>query len=216
MTMIKNYWAFTGKAYKFVLWLVLPVLAIGTILWGYFSEKELVMVVPVTVCFLLFPIVDIISDFWFLPGFYTKGNSSLEFLQTTTKFQKMIRDVVIVDIVRRVVLYAGIYALMYALFSNKDVSAQAFIQIYYYLPILNILVAQTAVFVARFFGSLQQVFGCSMFSTIPNAIYVTVVKPLPQAVEQPIVIALACVAVVMIGVTVWFTQKKVRDSYYDK
>lgn len=216
MTMIKNYWAFTGKAYKFVMWLVLPLVAIGTSLWGYFSDNEMLIVVPIIICFLIFPIIDVISDYWLLPGFYAKGNSSLEFLQTTTKFQKMIRDVVIVDIVRRVVLYAGTYAMLYVLLSNKDIESQAFIQIYYYQPVLNILVTQTAVFVARFFRSLQQVFGCSMFSAVPNAIYISVVKPLPQAVEQSIVMVLACVAVVMIVVTIWFTQKKVRDSYYDK
>ena len=216
MTMIKNYWAFTGKAYKFVMWLVLPLVAIGTSLWGYFSDNEMLIVVPTIICFLIFPIIDVISDYWLLPGFYAKGNSSLEFLQTTTKFQKMIRDVVIVDIVRRVVLYAGTYAMLYVLLSNKDIESQAFIQIYYYQPVLNILVTQTAVFIARFFRSLQQVFACSMLSTVPNTIYISVVKPLPQAVEQPIVMALAGVAVVMIVVTIWFTQKKVRDSYYDK
>lgn len=216
MTMIKNYWIFTSKAYKFIMWLVLPLVSIGTSLWGYFSEQYFVILVPTILCFLIFPIIDVISDYWLLPGFYAKGNSSLEFLQTTTKFQKMIRDVVIVDIVRRVVLYAGTYAMLYVLLSNKGVEAQAFIQIYFYQPVLNVLVAQTAVFVARFFRSLQQVFACSMFSTVPNAIYISVVKPLPQAVEQPIVIALAGVAVAMIAVTIWFTQKKVRDSYYDK
>lgn len=216
MTMIKNYWVFTGKAYKFVMWLVLPLVAIGTSLWGYFSDNEMLIVVPTIICFLIFPIIDVISDYWLLPGFYAKGNSSLEFLQSTTKFQKLIRDVVIVDIVRRVALYIGTYAILYVVCFSKDIETQAFIQIYFYQPVLNILVTQTAVFVARFFRSLQQVFGCSMFSTVPNAIYVTLVKPLPQAMEQPIVIAFAGIAVVMIAVTIWFTQKKVRDSYYDK
>lgn len=216
MTMIKNYWAFTSKAYKLVMWLVIPIVALGTTMWGYFSREEMVITVPAIVCFLLFPIIDIISDFWLLPGFYAKGNSSLEFLQSTTKFQTMIRDVVIVDIVRRVVLYVGTYVMMYALFSSKDVSAQAFIQIYFYQPVLNILVSQTAVFIARFFRSIQQVFGCSMLSTVPNAIYITIVKPLPMEIEQPIVIVLAGVAIVMIAVTIWFTRKKVRDSFYDK
>lgn len=216
MTMIKNYWVFTGKLYKFVMWLVLPVVAIGTSLWGYFSNNEMLIVVPTIICFLIFPIIDVISDFWLLPGFYAKGNSSLEFLQSTTKFQTMIRDVVVIDILRRVLLYVCTYVMMYVLFSNKDVSAQAFIQIYFYQPVLNILITQTAVFIARFFRFAQQVFGCSMLSTVPNAIYITVVKPLPNEVEQPIVIVLAGVAVMMIAVTIWFTRKKVRDSFYDK
>lgn len=216
MTMIKNYWVFTGKIYKVVLWLVLPVVAIATILWGYFSENEMVVVIPTVLCFILYPIVDILSDFWLLPGFYAKGNNSLEFLQSTTKFQKMMRDVQIIDILRRVIFNLGTYALLYVLLSNKDVQSQAFIQIYFYEPVLNILVTQTAVFIARFFPSLQQVFGCSMFGTVPNAIYVTVVKPLPLETEQLFVTAFAVLAVVMIGVTIWFTQKKVRDSYYDK
>lgn len=216
MTMIKNYWVFTGKGYKFLMWLVLPVVAIGSILWGYLSENGMVVVIPHILCFVLYPIVDVLSDFWLLPGFYAKGNNSLEFLQSTTKFQKMMRDVQIIDVLRRVIFYLGTYALLYVLLSKKDVSSQAFVQIYFYQPVLNVLVTQAAVFFARFFSSLQQVFGCSMFSTIPNAIYITVVKPLPQTVEQLIVIAFAGIAIAMIAVTIWFTQKKVRDSYYDR
>jgi len=216
MTMIKKYWGFTNKGYKFLMWLVLPVLAVSLALWGYFSENEFAIVIAAIISFLIFPIIDVISDYWLLPGLYAKGNSSLEFLQSTTKFQNMIRDVVIVDIVRRVALYIGTYAILYVVCFSKDIETQAFIQIYFYQPVLNILVTQTAVFIARFFRSLQQVFGCSMFSTVPNAIYISVVKPMPLEVETPIVIALGVVAIVMIGVTIWFTQKKVRDSYYDR
>lgn len=216
MTMMKNYWGFTSWLYRLLMWVIFPTVALGTILWAWVSSDSDVVVIPTILCLVIAPIIDVMSDVWLLPGFYVKGNSSLEFLQSTTKFSTMIRDVVVVDIIKRVVFYVGTYALLFVVCANKEASAKEFIEVYGYQPVLNILVVQIAVFIARFFGSVQQVFGIAMFSSVPNAIYILLVKPLPMEIERIYVIGMAVLSVVVIAVTIWFSLKKVRDSFYDQ
>lgn len=216
MTMIKNYWGFTNWGYKLILLLVVPLAVALLGAWGFFTEGIIPMVVAVVVTFQVLPAVDMVSDYWLLGGFYAKGNSSLEFLQTSTKFKPIIRDVVVVDIIRRLAFYLGSFLVMYLICVNKDEATQMFIQHYYYMPVLNIFIALTAVFISRFFRTLNYVFSASMFGMGANGFFMMAAMELPANVLNVIIVGLALLSVVMCVVTVMFSLKKVRDSYYDK
>lgn len=216
MTMIKNYWVFTNWQYKLVMWLVFPLVTLGLNISGYFSDNVFLIVFPITMCFLIFPVIDVMSDYWLLPGFYARGNNSLEFLQSTTKFKSMIRDVVFIDIVRRALLYLVTFFVLYALFVNKDAQAQVFIEKYIYVPLVSIVVSQTAVFVSRFFRVLNQVFACAMLTMVANAVNISSASHSLIPLSMWIGLILVALAVAVIALTIGFSLKKVRDSYYDK
>lgn len=216
MRAIKHYWAFTNWIYRLVVLLVIPLALIGVNAWGYFSDDRFILAIALVLYFMFLPVVDIMSDCWLLPGFYAKGNGSLEFLQSTTKFKTMIRDVVIVDILRRVAVYMGLFGMMYFVFVSKDVPVYNIVWNFGYMPVLELFLSQTAVFVSRFFRGANQVYACAMFTVAANAFFMTGTAHLANPIKQMIIIALAVMAIVMMILTVGVSLKKVRESYYDK
>lgn len=214
MRAIKHYWVFTNWQYKLFTLLLMPVVILGMNLFGYFSNNMFILGVAFSFFILLLPMVDVMSDYWFLPGFYAKGNASLEFLQSTTKFQTMIRDVVIIDVIRRIVLYLGLFWIMHLV--SMETSVEGVIDRFSHMPVAELLFAQVAVFVSRFLRGWNQVYACAMFAVGANAFLMSGTIHQSDFIRQGMAIALAVFAVVMMVVTVWFTLKKVRDSYYDK
>lgn len=214
MRAIKHYWVFTNWQYKLFTLLLMPTAVLGMTLWGYFSENKTLL--AIAICFYLFflPLVDVISDYWLLPGFYTKGNASLEFLQSTTKFQTMIRDVVIIDVIRRTALYLGLFWIMHLV--SMETSVEGVIDRFSHMPVAELLFAQVAVFVSRFLRWWNQVYACAMFAVAANAFLMSGTIHQSEFIRQGLVVALAVFAVAMMVITVWFSLKKVRDSYYDK
>ena len=214
--MMKNYWVFTNWVYRLVVLLVIPLAIIGANICGYFSNEKFILAIALVMYFMFLPVVDVMSDCWFLPGFYAKGNGSMEFLQSTTKFKSMIRDVVIVDILRRVAVYMGLFGVMYFVFVSKDVPVYNIVWNFGYMPVLEVFLSQTAVFVSRFFRGVNQVYACAMLTVAANAFFMTGTAHLANPIKQMIIIALAVMAVVMMIVTVGVSLKKVRESFYDK
>lgn len=216
MRAIKHYWAFTNWVYRLVVLLVIPLAMIGVNVWGYFSDDRFILAIALVMYFMFLPVVDVMSDYWFLPGFYGKGNGSMEFLQSTTKFKSMIRDVVIVDILRRVAVYMGLFGVMYFVFISKDVPVYNIVWNFGYMPVLELFLSQTVVFVSRFFRGANQVYACAMLTVAANAFFMTGAAHLVNPVKQMIIIAIAVLAVVMMVLTVGVSLKKVRESFYDK
>ena len=216
MRAIKHYWAFTNWIYRLVVLLVIPLVMIGVNVWGFFSDDRFILAIALVMYFMFLPVVDVMSDFWLLSGFYAKGNGSLEFLQSTTKFKPMVRDVVIVDILRRVAVYMGLIGVMCFVFVSKDVPVYNIVWNFGYMPVLELCLSQTAVVVSRFFRGANQVYACAMFTVAVNAFFMTGTAHLEDSVKQMIIIALAVMAVLMMILTVVVSLKKVRESYYDK
>lgn len=214
MRAIKHYWVFTNWQYKLFTLLLMPVTVVGMTFWGYFSENKLILAIAIG-CYLFFlPLVDVMSDYWFLPGFYTKGNASLEFLQSTTKFKTMIKDVIMIDIIRRVVLYLGVFIIMKLVCTEPSV--QGVLDRFSCMPMAVLLFTQLAVFASRFLKGWNQVYACAMFTLSATAFLMSGTIHQSVFIRQGIVVLFAVLAVAMIVLTVWFSLKKVRDSYYDK
>jgi len=214
MRAIKHYWVFTNWQYKLFTLLLMPAVVLGMNLFGYLSNNMFVLGVAFSFFILLLPMVDVMSDYWFLPGFYTKGNASLEFLQSTTKFQTMIRDVVVIDVIRRIVLYLGLFWIMH--FMSMGTSVEGVMDRFNHMPVAELLFAQVAVFVSRFLRGWNQVYACAMFAVAANAFLMSGTIHQSDFMRQGIVVLFAVLAVAMMVLTVWFSLKKVRDSYYDK
>lgn len=168
--------------------------------------------------FLALYAIDTVSDIYFMNGFYKKSNDSLEFLQSSPRFQKMIREITIVDIVRRIVVYQIPYfVILVCSIGNSE--AMEWCKVMSALPWIEVLVAQLVVVVARHFVVWNHVYACTsigavimMVIMIFNLLAVDMGSGTPEIGAN--VVLIVCVLLTSIG-TVCYTDKKIRESYYD-
>ena len=97
---LKSYWAFTNHRYKFVMLVLVPILLVAININVYRYEIGIGFE-----SFLFLYWIDRIAHNHFMNGFYPKGNRVLGFMQSSPKFKRTMREVVVVDAVIRVMFY---------------------------------------------------------------------------------------------------------------
>lgn len=210
---IKNYWAFTKLGYRLVVFVALP--AVILLLGAFCIWTQIPIMVAMLLGYIYMPVVDIMVDNWFLGGFYAKNNSSLEYLQSSNRFKTMIRDVVLVDTVRRFVLYVGAYIIVLVAGMNHPEQMEGY-RVCSFLPIFCFVISQAGILVSRHFMTWNQAYAVGAFAMIIEAISLV---PMINLAEKYIwlVQGILVVLAIAIGViVVAYSMKKVRDSYYDK
>lgn len=207
---MKSYWAFTSDIYKLVMFVVVPILLIPVNL--YLLEKDIGN--GFEFFFVLYA-VDTLSDFFFMGGFYKKSNSSLEFLQSSSRFVQMSREITIVDIVRRILFFQIPYVVI-LLWSIGNPEAMEWCRGCAFLPWLEILIAQWAVLVTRRYVEFNQATLC-----VSSGYFILVVCCIMGFIFceiQPVITVIVLIVLILITsiINVWYTGKKVRESYYDE
>lgn len=206
---MKSYWAFTNGVYKLVMLVLVPILLVLVSLC--LLEKDAGSGLE---RFFVLYAVDTISDFFFMGGFYKKSNSSLEFLQSSSKYPRVIKEVTMIDIVRRILVYQIPYVVT-LLWSIGNPEAMEWCRTLAGLPWLEILIAQLVVLVARHYVMWNQVYLCTAvgFTILCVILLFTLLFDVIQPVITNVILIVFIIAVA-IGM-VWYTNKKVRESYYD-
>lgn len=206
---LRNYWAFTNETYKWIMLVALPIMMVIANLWliqkDFYSGLE---------CLMVLYIIDTIADHLFMGGVYKKGNSALGFLQSSPRFAEVFRDITIVDIVRRVLTYQIPYVVT-SIYLAGNQQTVLWCDMLAFSRWMVIFVAQVVILIARheeeinmaagwtFVGTILLLFmsiGCIIFDTFA-----------PVATD----IVLVGVVVLMAVISVRYTDKKVRESYYD-
>ncbi|MBP3677711.1 MAG: hypothetical protein J6I97_05125 [Agathobacter sp.] len=206
---LKSYWAFTSGIYKVLMFLVLPILLV-VINWSVLQAD----VGSGLEIFLVLFYIDTFLDFFFMGGFYCKKNGSFAFLQSSNRFSKFAREIVIVDVVRRVLLYQIPY-IVTLIWTIRNTEQVEWWKTMAYLPWMLAWGAQLVTLVSRHYTTWNYVYLCGAvgFLIIGIAMAVTLFLEINNWVFS---------AVLIIGVlsagwgTCLYTDKKVRESYYDK
>ncbi|MBQ8518950.1 MAG: hypothetical protein IJ455_05015 [Agathobacter sp.] len=205
----RSYWAFTNDLYKLMMLVVVPVALIATNIYLVARGHGDGLLTLFALYF-----IDTVSDLFFMNGFYRKSNSSLEFLQSSPKFARFVKEITIIDIVRRVLVYQipFVVELIGAADSAEKLQwckGNAF------WPWLAILIAQLVVFVARHFVVWSQMYACIVagYMVLMFCFLLIIIVGSGSPVITNLV--LIVLILVMSMVTVWYTNKKVRESYYD-
>lgn len=210
---LKSYWAFTNDLYKLVMLVLTPILLVIINIYLYVND-----VGSGLECFIILYAVDTLSDLFFMNGLYKKSNDSLEFLQSSSKFQKMMREIVIVDIVRRVLIYQIPYFVFLGC-SIGNPEALEWCRAMAVLPWLEVLIAQLVTLVARHYVAWNQVYVCTAIGYIllmVMMIFSFFAEYIAGDILEVGVNAVLMVLVLIASIgTVWYTDKKVRESYYD-
>ena len=218
---IKSFWAFTSFGYRLVTLLVVPVLIILINILGLLLGEALFGVIFLMTSYALFLMIfDIMADKWFLNGVYGKHNSSLEFLQTSNDFESLIYRVVIVDMVRRLLLYVGMYIVLIIL-GKCMIGEMDYYGIYAYLPLYMFIINQVAVGIERHFSTWQSVWATSCMASAVSSFGLSFMTTgsiflCERNGELLLQVLLLLIAIAVCVGTVWYSRKKVRESYYDK
>ena len=205
---LKSYWAFTNGIYKLVMLGIVPLaLIVGFVLSASEGAGNSLFFM-----FALF-VVDIGSDFFFMNGAYCKEQEFSNYIQSSSKYIALIKEVAGVDILRRVLMYQ-IPFVMELIFAVGDAGRMQWCKLNSFWPWLEILVAQCIVLATRHFIVWHKVYGAMVIGWIVMMIlfvfFATVLEG--SAVVNSVLIALIFVVSV---VTIWYTEKKGKERYYD-
>lgn len=207
---LKSYWAFTNGLYKLVMLVLLPIVLIVVNMYLAVQGDGDIVISLVVLYY-----IDTLSDNFFMGGFYSKNNDALEFLQSSTKFPRFAKEITIVDMVRRVLIYQipFVIEMMYAIGNTEELEWSA---LNAFWPWLFVLTAQLVVVVSRHYVMWNQVYVCAIIGySVMMLVFLFIASPYRVA---PVITNLVLVVLVLIAgiITVRYTDKKVRESYYDK
>lgn len=206
----KHYWAFTNSLYKLVLLFVVPILLIGVNI--YFELYGEVGDCIFALSCLYY--ADTISDVYFMGGFYHKGNSALEFMQSSSKFSNVMKDVVMMDFVRRVLVYQ--IPLLIAVVGAENAGEIQWCKLNAFWSWLMVLIAQCVVVAARHYELWHHIYACVAVGYCAMMFIFLFIAIVSEALPIATNIVLVVLVVVVGIVTIRYTDKKVRDSYYDE
>lgn len=207
---LRSYRAFANNVYKLVMLGLIPILLVGINIYVYQND-----IGSGLECFIALYAVDTFSDIFFMGGFYGKKNGALEFLQSSPRFRRTIREITIVDTLRRVVLYQIPYLTLMCC-AIGDVETMEWLRVISVLPWIEVLSAQITVLVARHFVVWNHAYACTALGYI---IMMFLMLPAIGLAAENLAMEVSVVFIVLtliaIIVTVWYTDKKVKESYYD-
>lgn len=211
---LKSYWAFTGKIYRLVVLLLFPLLAVIVPAIAGMIDPVL-LPLGIVGYYVVFMIAEPLADYWFLGGFYSKNKGALEFMQSSNHFSSMIRDVVVMDLARRVALNGFIFLVMVCIGNIDEIEPEGYM-LFAFFPLLEILLGEVVTLIGRHFDLWNHHYVVVLLCFMAAAAFMVYCFISVHDFLPWICLALAVLAILVAVVTVAYTDKKVRESYYDK
>lgn len=205
---IKSYLAFAGIWYKLVMLVLVPILLVVVNAFVFPNKLE----ISISSIFYLY-IFDVTFEEFFLRGFYRKHNPILFFMQTSPRFCDTINKIVIIDFVRRVVVYQ-IPVFVVSCRSIGDGAVMEWCRTLSFMSWIGVLLAQAFVFLMRHCEFGRGIFASLFWGATCFSIIRHVVERNAGVVMSAIYILIILVLVIAVA-TVWYTDKKMKENYYD-
>ena len=210
---LKSYWAFANSLYKLVVLVLIPVVFVVINIYVYQDD-----VGSGIESFLALYAVDTLSDIFFMRGFYRKGNDALKFMQGSPRFRKTMGEIVIIDTIRRIVLYQIPYITLLCC-ARESIEDMAWLKEMAVMPWVLILSAQCSVLVARHFVVWNHVYACTALGymiMVTILLFVISIVEIPnEAFMKGVWILFIALTLIIASGTVWYTDKRMKESYYD-
>lgn len=216
---MKSFKVFTSLGYRILLFAVLPLVLLGLQL--FISAVYQGTGIPLFAATLV--IVEIMADNWFLGGIQEKNSAKIDYLKTSARGMKVMKNVLIMDVARRFLSCAGILALCQAIAQasacGTGVSGErgiAFLPLWMTLFTVYFLSA-LGVFIARFFSYLWVNLLCGYIGSIAGLVIclIWISLPLPGLMAAGILFGLVVLSVGISVLMVEIAMIKVEGSYYD-
>lgn len=210
---LKSYWAFTSKIYRLVSFILFPLLAVVAVVIAGQIDIGFMPVMMIGY-YAFFMVLEPLSDYWFLGGIYSKNKAAWGFMQGSNHFADMMKDVVIVDMIRRVLVNVFLFLLMVCVGIIAKIEPEGY-ELFVFFPLLEIFFGEVVVLIGRHFEIWNHHYAVVILGYL--LIVFSIVNSMIFGVKimGAVCMVLAILGIVMAGVTVVYTKKKVRDSYYD-
>lgn len=212
---IRSYLVFATGGYKIVMLIVLPVFLLAVDLAAAVIFQGSAM--PAFIMLLI--MAEVLSDNWYLGGIQEKNSAKIDYLKTSAKGMRIMKNALIMDLVRRfvyLVVIAGASWLFTVLCTaGEGVRTGIGLKEILFAVLLVYTLSVLGVFLCRFFSYLW----VNMLAAYVEAIAGLVIFLVASAGFLPVM--LANIALVILGVglsilAVKIAMLKVEGSYYDK
>lgn len=210
---LKSYWAFTGKGYRIVVLFLFPLLAVLVPVITGIIEPMLLLIALIGY-YIIFMIAEPLSDFWFLGGFYSKNKGAMEFMQSSNRFASVIKDVVVVDLLRRVLQNVFIYLLVVCIGVMTKIEQEGYL-LFAFFSIFEILLGEVVTFIGRHFDMWNYYYVVVILGFLVASFFMAYAIINLQELLWLVCLVFLLLALILGVIIVSYTNKKVRDSYYD-
>lgn len=212
---IRSYLVFTSLWYKVIVFVILPVVLLGMQILStiVFQGTAIHLSVPVLI------MAEIMADSWFLGGIQEKGSEKIDYLKTSPRGMKVMKSVLVMDLVRRLLFHGGILGVSWLIMRLLGTTAMAAKLAGFGELLLAVALTYTlsalGIFITRFTSYIWVNMLCGYVGAIAGLIILLVcaLMPVPAALPD---IALAVLGVGISVLTVKIAMLKVEGSYYDK
>lgn len=214
---IKSYLVFASFLYKILLLLVLPVVLLGIQVFASAALQG--TTIPLSIFMLI--LVEVPGDILVLGGIQEKNSEKMDYLKTSPRGMKVMKNVLVMDLVRRflacVIIFALSRLIMSAFGAAPEAEKLAGPGALLLAVLLSYTLAVLGIFISRFCSLLWINLLCSYIGAIAGIIlffigagnYFPLLLPMMNA-------ALGILAVGLSILTVKIAMMKVEGSYYDR
>lgn len=212
---IRSYLVFATGGYKIVMLIVLPVflLAVDLVAAVIFRGSA----IPAFIMLLI--MAEVLSDNWYLGGIQEKNSAKIDYLKTSAKGMRIMKNALIMDLVRRfvyLVVIAGVSWLFTVLCTaGEGVRARVGLREILLAVLLVYTLSVLGVFLCRFFSYLW----VNMLAAYVEAIVGLVIFLVASAGFLPVILANIALTILGVGLSILavkIAMLKVEGSYYDK
>lgn len=211
---LRSYFVFAGWSYRIIILLIVPSILIGI---DFLLDKVmlepggLIQTVFMLMYGVLLVIAETMGEYWFLAGINSKKRKSMEYLKTSNGYLDCMKNILMVDTVRRMVTIGLVFFFM----GNFDIkTAEGLTRWSEKMACMCVVmgVAQTAVWIARHMVMINFVFLTAYLCGI------AVLLLMLLTLQFPLVCGVVS-AVYVVGFSIfsiWYTLQKVKGGYYDR
>ena len=204
-----------GRYMKYILYLFMPVLVIGFCLicnaFLPLSDSVVIMLLALYVFW-----VEIMLDTWVLRGIAKKKNNNLEYLITSAKWKKLIKKVMVFDIVRRFLSVTIMTLLFFFLMQIQGENGEGSVTI----PSVIAMILSICLWVTLLCGITRNTENIYVTMMVVYVAFIPFFMILPLTMEyMGNVIGICILAVLFVAVAVFnifHIIKKIGGSFYDE
>ncbi len=218
MKIIKGYLTFTSLAYRIVMFGLLPpaliaLYSLAAVIMGDYSYL-LLFGMP-----LLIIMVEILADTWMFGGIQGKDAAKMDFLKTSSKGMKLLRNALVMDLVRKLLYLSAVMVICLLVHIAQGTEMFGSSLAKGLGVILSLILSSYTVSVlCTLFSRFGTMFWESMIAGYLGLLVESLCESFLAALGHPLV--WCCVyAVLALGVSVLAVKvamKRVRGGYYDK
>lgn len=220
--MFRDYKCYLPRIYRWMIWLVYPVLgvlgcaALQTGCFGLIPDMRFHFYIPAMIICSATVVIEVVQDYFILSGSLGKNQSHLDFLKCSERGQEIYKNILLGDMIRRflTILILNVGNLVIAVMLKTEITGEM-ITVIAYLMLWNYFLCTVVVFFCRFTSYIWFSIAIAYVANIVNTLCGFIIDYVAtgQFWIHGILLVLSVLGMAM---TIRIAMKKMEGSYYDK